>query len=89
MKKNVVTFKVDQALAQAMQGVQNKSAFIRAAIASALDSTCPLCKGSGILSPDQQKHWKIFASRHTIEKCIDCKATHLVCNNTAKESKAC
>ena len=59
-KQEIITFKVDEALRRAMQGVQNRSEFIRAAILAALDSVCPLCKGSGILTPDQRKHWETF-----------------------------
>ena len=56
-------------------------AFIRAAVLAALDSTCPLCKGSGILSPNQQKHWDQFSRKHSIRECHDCNEFHLVCDN--------
>ena len=62
-----------------MQGIQNRSEFIRAAILAALDSVCPLCKGSGILTPDQRRHWESFAKTHSLEECGDCHAVHLVC----------
>jgi len=78
-KQEVVTFKVDASLAEAMRGIPNRSAFIRAAITSALDSACPLCKGTGILTPDQRKHWNAFASNHSVEECENCHAFHLVC----------
>ena len=54
-KQEIVTFKVDEPLWEAMKGIPNRSEFIRAAILSALDSVCPLCKGSGILTPDQRR----------------------------------
>jgi hypothetical protein len=63
-----------------MRGISNRSEFIRAAILSALDSVCPLCKGSGILTPDQRKHWDAFAKNHSLEECVDCHAVHLVCS---------
>ena len=78
-KQEIVTFKVDEALWQAMQGVENRSQFIRAAILAALDSVCPLCKGSGILTPDQHRHWDAFARNHPLTECEDCHAMHLVC----------
>jgi len=78
-KREIVTFKVDQPLWDAMRGIENRSEFIRSAILSALDSVCPLCKGSGILTPDQRKHWKTFAKNHALEECEDCHAVHLVC----------
>jgi hypothetical protein len=78
-KQETVTFKVDEALWEAMRGISNRSEFIRAAILSALDSVCPLCKGSGILTPDQRKHWNKFSQKHPLAECEDCHAMHLVC----------
>ena len=87
MKTNVVTFKVDESLAKAMDGVTNRSEFIRSAILAALDNTCPLCSGSGTLSPEQLKHWKTFSSSHALEKCDDCNAHHLVCKSSPEETQ--
>jgi len=78
-KQEVITFKVDTSLSEAMRGIPNRSEFIRAAITAALDSACPLCKGTGILTSDQRKHWNAFASNHSVEECADCHAFHLVC----------
>ncbi len=78
-KQEIVTFKVDEPLLAAMNGMANRSEFIRAAILSALDSVCPLCKGSGIMSPDQRRHWVEFAEHHALAECDDCHAVHLVC----------
>ncbi len=78
-KQIVMTFKADAALRQALRGVENRSEFIRSAILAAMDNVCPLCKGSGILSTDQRKHWDRFAQDHQIEECGDCHAVHLVC----------
>jgi len=82
-KLEIITFKVDEALRRAMQGVQNRSEFIRAAILAALDSVCPLCKGSGILTADQRKHWETFSKDHPLRQCDDCHAFHLVCGVAA------
>lgn len=78
-KQEVITFKVDEALSEAMDGIPNRSEFIRAAIMAALKNTCPLCRGTGILTPEQQKHWQEFAQNHTITKCEECHSVHLVC----------
>ena len=78
-KQEVITFKVDEALSAAMEGIPNRSEFIRAAILAALKDTCPLCRGTGILTPEQQKHWQEFAQNHTVTKCEDCHSFHLVC----------
>jgi hypothetical protein len=85
-KQDVITFKVDEPLREAMIGIPNRSEFIRAAILSALDSVCPLCKGSGILTPDQRRHWLEFAARHSVTECEDCHAVHLVCEAAAAAS---
>ena len=78
-KQEIVTFKVNASLLEAMEGIPNRSEFIRSAVLDALDSSCPLCKGTGILTPQQKQHWDEFADDHSIEKCGDCHEMHLVC----------
>lgn len=80
-KEEVITFKVDGELADALAGVGNRSAFIRNAILAALGNTCPVCNGSGILSVSQQQHWEDFTHHHHVEECEDCHETHLVCDH--------
>jgi hypothetical protein len=79
LKEAIITFKVDAALAIAMKGVANRSEFIRCAVLAALDSACPLCGGSGVLTPNQMRHWQDFASSHVFEECRDCHEIRLVC----------
>lgn len=79
-KQEVITFKVDEALHDALRGISNRSEFIRSAILAAIDSVCPLCKGSGIMTPHQRRHWETFARDHRLDECADCHAMHLVCN---------
>lgn len=78
-KQDIITFKADESLSDMMRGIPNRSEFIRAAILSALDSVCPLCKGTGILTPCQHDHWASFSENHRIEECADCETGHLVC----------
>lgn len=78
-KREVVTFKVDESLLQAMRGIPNRSQFIRSAILAALESICPLCQGTGLLTPDQKNHWERFAADHSLQECSVCQALHLVC----------
>lgn len=78
-RTTVVTFKVDEALRQALEGLPNRSEFIRSAIVAALDGACPLCKGTGILTAAQRNHWRDFARNHMLRRCSDCDAVHLVC----------
>jgi len=72
-KQEIVTFKVDGSLWKAMQGITNRSEFIRSAILTALDGVCPLCKGTGALTPDQRRHWEAFAKNHALKQCDDDK----------------
>jgi hypothetical protein len=78
-KNDIITFKVDDALLDALRGVPNRSEFIRNAVLSALDSACPLCKGTGILSAQQRIHWAEFARDHEVVECGDCHEFHLTC----------
>lgn len=87
-KHDVITFKVDPSLREALAGIANRSEFIRGAILAALDSVCPLCKGSGILTPDQRRHWRSFARDHSLQQCDDCRATYLVCGLSGAASSA-
>lgn len=80
-KNDVITFKVDSDLLEAMKGIENRSDFIRSAILSALDNTCPLCKGTGKLTPAQQKHWKQFSLHHSLKECDDCNALFISCDS--------
>ncbi|MFZ2655081.1 MAG: hypothetical protein WAX69_09180 [Victivallales bacterium] len=86
-KKDVVmTFKVDGPLLAALNSVPNRSEFIRSAILSALNNICPLCRGTGIFTPDQQTHWESFNKSHIIKHCGDCDAIHIVCKGDRKTS---
>ena len=85
-KHEIVTFKADAPLLKAMRGIPNRSEFIRSAILSALDNICPLCKGNGLLTPDQRKHWIEFAEHHALAECDDCHAVHLVCETEEHEA---
>ncbi|HNY64568.1 MAG TPA: ribbon-helix-helix domain-containing protein [Deltaproteobacteria bacterium] len=78
-KQEIVTFKVDEQLFKVIQEIPNRSEFIRSAILSALDSVCPLCNGTGTLTPNQKQHWQDFAERHSVETCGECNERHLVC----------
>ncbi len=78
-KERVFTFKVDEALAGSLDAIANKSAFIRKAVEEALGRKCPLCGGTGSLSPEQDRHLREFLTQHPLEKCEECDAVHFVC----------
>ena len=83
-KREIISFKVDEAFARALNGIENRSEFIRSAVLTALRNTCPLCRGAGMLTPEQYKHWSSFQQSHSVEECGTCHALHLVCG--AEES---
>ena len=58
-----------------------RSEFIRSAIMTALDSTCPLCRGSGTMTPDQLKHWRETAKSHAVRECAECHALTIECSS--------
>lgn len=84
-KLDIITFKVPESLRDAMKGIPNRSEFIRAAVVSALDSICPLCKGTGVIMPNQRPHWEHFAIEHHFEECSTCNAVHVVCHRNPHE----
>jgi len=83
-KAEVITFKVDESLLEAMKGVPNRSQFIRHAVLAALDSVCPVCRGTGTLTPNQRQHWMAFAADHALEECTECHEVRLVCHRGSK-----
>ena len=95
-KEETITLKVNQSLLEAMRGVPNRSRFIRDAILAALENICPLCMGTGILSPKQRDHWETFAATHAVRECPDCHERHLTCSGPprrrpgrARKGKTC
>ena len=78
-KDEVITFKVDEGLAEALRHIPNRSEFIRRTLLAALENTCPVCNGTGRLSPHQKDHWQDFARHHSFTECADCHERHLVC----------
>jgi hypothetical protein len=79
-KHAIITFKADPELAEALSFITNRSEFIRNAVFSALEGTCPLCQGKGTLTAAQRQHWDAFLENHHVHKCDECAATHLVCD---------
>jgi hypothetical protein len=78
-KRQIITFKAEEALVEAMEDIPNRSEFIRSAILAALDGVCPLCHGTGVLSPHQRHHWEDFSRNHSVERCAECDEGKLVC----------
>ncbi|MBI9102769.1 MAG: CopG family transcriptional regulator [Spirochaetales bacterium] len=84
-KESVVSFKADDELAKLLQAMPNRSEFIRRALMQAMDSTCPLCQGSGIMTPSQRQHWDAFTNHHHVGVCPSgCGETILFCDHDEK-----
>jgi len=78
-KEAVITFKADASLIEALRNIPNRSEFIRSAILAALQNHCPLCRGTGSLTPNQKRHWEEFTHHHTLQECDECHEIRLVC----------
>ncbi|WP_020611201.1 hypothetical protein [Sediminispirochaeta bajacaliforniensis] len=79
-KEETITFKADPTLAELLRRVPNRSEFIRKALFAQLDNICPLCQGSGYLTPDQKNHWEKFSKHHHVVRCESCHEYYLSCD---------
>ena len=70
--KTVVAFKVEPELAELLNKLPNKSAFIRNAIAAQMGATCPLCHGKGVVPRGLHDHFAPVISQHTARSCEGC-----------------
>lgn len=71
-KTAVVAFKVEEQLAEFLNKLPNKSAFIRKAIAAQLGMACPLCKGAGLVPKGVHDHFVPLLSRFNSRHCDGC-----------------
>lgn len=78
-KGDIITFKVNEDLRDVIKNIPNRSEFIRAAIMAALDNICPLCNGTGLLTPKQKEHWEDFSRDHAVKRCDDCDELYIEC----------
>jgi hypothetical protein len=69
-KNAVVAFKVEEELAEFLNKLPNKSAFIRKAIVAQMSMACPLCHGSGQVSRWVHDHYEPFLTM--ARKCDSC-----------------
>ena len=71
-KTAVVAFKVEEELAEFLNKLPNKSAFIRKAIAAQLQMACPLCNGSGVVSRGVHDHYAPLLKNLSLRQCDGC-----------------
>ena len=71
-KTSVVAFKVEEALADVLNQLPNKSEFIRKAIAAQMSMACPLCHGAGQVSRTMHDRFVPIIRAWTTRKCQSC-----------------
>ena len=71
-KTEVVAFKVEAELAEFLNQLPNKSAFIRKAIAAQLGVGCPLCHGKGVVPRGVHDHFAPLVSQFSSRNCDSC-----------------
>jgi hypothetical protein len=70
--QTVVTFKVEKELADLLDRLPNKSAFIRKAIAAQLGVACPLCHGKGMVPRGVHDHYAPLVAQLSSRHCDGC-----------------
>lgn len=84
-KTAVVAFKVETELADILNQLPNKSAFIRKAIVNQLDMACPLCSGAGMLPKGLHDHFAPLVNKLNNKPCDECgDKTAVLANPTAE-----
>lgn len=71
-KTAVVAFKVEEDLAEFLNKLPNKSAFIRKAIAAQLGMACPLCNGKGVVPRGVHDHYAPLLNKYSHSQCEGC-----------------
>src|SRR5437016_12035010 len=71
-KTEVVAFKVEAELAEFLNKLPNKSAFIRKAIVAQLGMACPLCNGTGVVPKGIHDHYAPLLNKYNRRKCDGC-----------------
>jgi hypothetical protein len=71
-KTALVAFKVEAELAELLNQLPNKSAFIRKAIAAQLGVACPLCHGNGVVPRGVHDHVAPLLHKLTSKACDSC-----------------
>ena len=72
LKTEVVAFKVEKKLADLLNKLPNKSAFIRKAIAAQMGMACPLCSGKGWVPSGLHDHFAPLLAKMNSRDCDGC-----------------
>src|SRR5690348_4146008 len=71
-KTAVVAFKVEKELAELLNKLPNKRAFIRKAIQAQLGMACPLCNGKGVIARGLHDHYAPLLAQLSSRHCDGC-----------------
>jgi hypothetical protein len=71
-KVTTVAFKVEEDLADLLNQLPNKSAFIRQAIEAQLGRACPLCHGKGVVPRGVHDHYAPLLKQLASRSCDSC-----------------
>src|SRR5262245_37327080 len=71
-KNDVVAFKVEKELADFLNRLPNKSAFIRKAIAAQMNMACPLCHGTGQVNRWVHDYFQPMLANWNAKQCEGC-----------------
>jgi len=71
-KTKVVAFKAEEELAELLDKLPNKSAFIRKAIVAQLGMECPLCNGKGVVPRGVHDHYAKLLTQFNSRHCDGC-----------------
>jgi len=86
-KSVVVTFRVDRHLAEALDRLPDKSAFIRDALLQSFHATCPACGGEGRVDCEAAEWLREVLERERAQSC-DCCGTAFPPQSAAPEPAA-
>ena len=71
-KSQIVAFKVEEELAEFLNKLPNKSAFIRKAIEAQMGLACPLCNGKGVVPRGLHDHFAPLLAELNSRHCDGC-----------------
>lgn len=71
-RNTLVAFKVEAELAELLNRLPNKSAFIRQALAAHLGVCCPLCNGKGLVARGIHDHYAPLIDANRTKGCLHC-----------------
>lgn len=88
-KSVVVTFRVDAHLAEALERLPDKSAFIRKALTTTFHETCPACAGEGRLDCESASWLGEVLAKEGAKKCECCGAAFPPSHASSRGATTC